>query len=335
MRPEPPRALRAGLARVVRGPLGRGLARHVLGALREERPAALLELVKAVFEVSAPEERRRVLGALRGLQDWDNATVEYGLTVFRGYRALLQAELGRVAGARVLELGPGHTLVPGVLLHAAGAARYAAVDPYPVASLDPEVYRELRRQVACPAPWEPEGSAAQREFLARLDGAFLSLEGERARLDPERVSLHALDAARTPFPAGSFDAVLSNATLEHVTDPDGVLRESWRLLAPGGFASHQIDFSDHRSGRGARDFLQLDAAAWEREIGIGFEFTNRWRLGDFVAASEALGFRVTVDSVHHEPLAPDERNRLHADFRARSDEDLSAVSARLLCRKPA
>lgn len=37
-----------------------------------------------------------------------------------------------------------------------------------------------------------------------------------------------------PFPAGLFDHVVMLAVLEHLTEPEGVLGEAHRVLAPGG-----------------------------------------------------------------------------------------------------
>ncbi len=42
------------------------------------------------------------------------------------------------------------------------------------------------------------------------------------------------DAGRLPFAAGSFDAVVSNHSLEHVRELDACLREIGRILTPGG-----------------------------------------------------------------------------------------------------
>ncbi len=59
------------------------------------------------------------------------------------------------------------------------------------------------------------------------------------------------DACRIPFRDSVFDAILCTALLEHVDDPDAVLRECERTLAPEGvfflsvpflFGEHGLDF---------------------------------------------------------------------------------------------
>jgi SAM-dependent methyltransferase len=42
------------------------------------------------------------------------------------------------------------------------------------------------------------------------------------------------DLARVPLPDGSVDLVYSRSVMEHVTDPDAIYAETWRLLKPGG-----------------------------------------------------------------------------------------------------
>jgi SAM-dependent methyltransferase len=42
------------------------------------------------------------------------------------------------------------------------------------------------------------------------------------------------DVGRAPFASESFDALLANEMLEHVSDDAAALREMWRLLRPGG-----------------------------------------------------------------------------------------------------
>jgi SAM-dependent methyltransferase len=54
--------------------------------------------------------------------------------------------------------------------------------------------------------------------------------------DAKRRGLHATvgRAEALPFPEGSFDVVLSVAVLEHITDIQTALDESYRVLRPGG-----------------------------------------------------------------------------------------------------
>jgi SAM-dependent methyltransferase len=45
---------------------------------------------------------------------------------------------------------------------------------------------------------------------------------------------------KLPFPANTFDAVVSLAVLEHVQDTEKVVRETFRVLKPGGYAYFEV-----------------------------------------------------------------------------------------------
>jgi ubiquinone/menaquinone biosynthesis C-methylase UbiE len=55
------------------------------------------------------------------------------------------------------------------------------------------------------------------------------------------VHFHQMDCAATSFPDGHFDLVVSHNLMHEISDATriGMLRETWRLLAPGGVAVHQ------------------------------------------------------------------------------------------------
>jgi SAM-dependent methyltransferase len=60
-----------------------------------------------------------------------------------------------------------------------------------------------------------------------LDPTALAGQGRETRV---------ADMRRLPFPAGSFASVISVQSIEHVPDPEAVLAEVARVLAPGGLA---------------------------------------------------------------------------------------------------
>lgn len=76
----------------------------------------------------------------------------------------------------------------------------------------------------------------QDEFDGRDEIATRMLRANDA--EPER--LIRCTGENISFPADSFDAVISNDVLEHVSDPLEVIRESARVLKPGGLLVFNI-----------------------------------------------------------------------------------------------
>ena len=78
--------------------------------------------------------------------------------------------------------------------------------------------------------------------------AALAIAAQRADRLALRVALRAGDAAAMPYPSGSFDVIVGTFVLCSVRDVPATLRESLRVLRPGGslrFLEHAR--SDHRS----------------------------------------------------------------------------------------
>jgi SAM-dependent methyltransferase len=51
--------------------------------------------------------------------------------------------------------------------------------------------------------------------------------------DPEG-EYHRVSAAELPFDADAFDLVIAFMSLQDMDDPEGAVREAWRVLEPGG-----------------------------------------------------------------------------------------------------
>lgn len=87
-------------------------------------------------------------------------------------------------------------------------------------------------------------AAGHQVTLVDLSDAQLARAKERARREGVKVKCVGADFTQTGLPDGSFDRVLVSHALHHATQPQELLREVHRLLAPGGMV-WMLDLSDH------------------------------------------------------------------------------------------
>ena len=71
------------------------------------------------------------------------------------------------------------------------------------------------------------------------------------------------DAHSLPFASGTFDAVVAQAVLEHVADPQQVVSELHRVLRPGGLVYSEIPFMQ-QVHEGANDFTRYTLVGHRR-----------------------------------------------------------------------
>ena len=76
--------------------------------------------------------------------------------------------------------------------------------------------------------------APQAEALDGIDAAPAMIEVARGAAADDRLSFAAGTAERLPWPAGSFDLVVSTTSFDHWADQQAGLAQCARVLAPGG-----------------------------------------------------------------------------------------------------
>jgi SAM-dependent methyltransferase len=198
-------------------------------------------------------------------------------------------------GLRVLEVGPGSDLSSGAVVMARGAASYRAVDLFDnTDQADPALYSEIGRRLGAPVDLEPlEFTLATFPALPEVDG--------------------------------SYDMIVSNATLEHVEDVGGLFASLRRLAAPGARMAHHIDGQTHKRWIKDRDplnILRYSDQTYARLLDFPGA-PNRLRAEHYQQAAQAGGWGdVTVVPDVRADAAYLERTRLARRFRGSTTLDL-------------
>ena len=270
--------------------------------------------------------------------------------VFSDY--LLYGGLGEdaLAGASVLELGPGDNLGVALRLIGAGAERVTTLDRF-ITWRDPEQQRRIHRALIASLPPQQ----------AERAGAALS-ETSELGVDPSRIRvLQGVAAEDAPSSLGEagFDLIVSRAVLEHVNDLSGAFSAMDRMLAPGGAMAHKVDLRDHglftHGGHNPLTFLTVGDRVY-RLMGEHSGLPNRRLADSYRTEMASRGYEARFLVTHvigHEPdivphpervpetlLGPargmiaEIRPRLLPRYRSLSDEDLATAGIFLSAAKP-
>jgi len=163
------------------------------------------------------------------------------------------------AGKTILEIGPGDSLFTALVAKAYGASRVHLIDDGRFAIRDLQRYRtmiaHLRRDALSLSSTLDE--TTNLEELLHASNAAYSTQGLRSLKE---------------LPSQSVDFIFSHAVLEHVSvrELPELIKETARVLKPGGACSHTIDLADHLGG--ALNNLRFSTRFWEsafmREAGF-------------------------------------------------------------------
>jgi SAM-dependent methyltransferase len=250
------------------------------------------------------------------------------IVVDRAVRVVEAARTGatRIADARLVEIGPGHSLGVALSLLLAGAAHVDTVDTvrYAASQPDPRSFTELWRR------------ATEAGLVDATDAA--EPEAELARAS-SRLEYQVVDGRnRWPFPEQSKDIVYSFSVLEHVRDLRGLLEESARVLRPGGLSIHTIDLRDHYNlgpGENWLEFLEFEDRQWERMTSARFAWCNRMRAPELRALFAEIFELVEFSAESCDLPTGFDRRRVASRFQGFELDELSVSSVSVVGRRRA
>jgi len=254
----------------------------------------------------------------------------------------------------VLELGPGASIGTGMAALLGGAERYVAIDKvdYTTRQANLESFRGLVDLFRRRAPRPTAGFPSFDEFLdERLFPAhILTQERLAAALAPGRIERleRAIEALGTPKPdpriryhtwqdagqieEGGHDLVFSHVVLNHVEDLERVYGLCARWLRPGGWMSHQIDFTSLGTTPEWNGHRRYGDLSWKMLAGRRAYFVNREVFGHHLELMREQGFEV-VCAIRGARAGGLPREAHAPRWRALSDEELSTQTGFVIARK--
>lgn len=247
-------------------------------------------------------------------------SADYPLKIFK-LHADRAYPRGLPQAAHILELGPGDSIASAIIGAANGAEHIYLVDVGAFANKDASFYRALgvaltKKGISVP---DLTGAASFADVLHACHAEYFT---------------DGLGSLRQ-IPAGSVDFVWSHSVLEHVRKHElsDFLLELRRVLKPGAYASHNIDFQDHLDS--ALNNLRFSERIWESPLfaSSGF-YTNRIPAVAMHSMFRAAGLDIVQEGFGRWPKLPTPRRSLHPDFRHYSDEALCIRTSHVLLRKP-
>lgn len=243
----------------------------------------------------------------------------HAIRTFEKYyrRACEYVELA--AGFSVLELGPGDSILSGLVARCMGASQAWLVDAGAFADMDFKACRQTLAllQQAGHRALELGNEGNVQDLLRRANVNYLT-RGTAALAD---------------IPDASIDFFWSQVVLEHVPRDEFpvLLRQLRRVVKSSGVGIHSVDFRDHLSS--ALNHLRFSNKTWESQIfrNSGF-YTNRIRPSEMLALFRDAGFDTKVIAKAYWPEIPTPRAAMVMPFREMTEAELRLAEYEVLLR---
>ena len=243
-----------------------------------------------------------------------------------------------ISGGTFVDFGCGglNPLASLVVLLAAGAGQCIGIDLDPLneALALPALAKTAMELIAEPALYLAPLTISGEQVRKNLTGLGICalMKGDKAGLAKFPLEYRNIRAEATGIETASVSGITSFSFLEHVPDPDSVIREMARISKPAALGLHGIDGVDHRSYArpeiGVLDFLRESS---KDALLFG---CNRVRPLDFIGKFERAGFEgISCKTTRRESVSEDDRKRMVEPFRSMTLEHLSVVGVQIPLRR--
>lgn len=125
---------------------------------------------------------------------------------------------------------------------------------------------------------------------------------------------------------GTADLILSQAVMEHVKDPLSAYRMMNRWLSPGGFISHQIDFSAHETHKLWNGHWTYPTWLWKIIMHGRMFYLNRYPHSIHIREIEAAEFEIIKEKKRIDLLGK-KSLKIHSSIKISNKEDLEIRNA--------
>jgi SAM-dependent methyltransferase len=139
------------------------------------------------------------------------------------------------------------------------------------------------------------------------------------------------------FSSGSFQLVVSGGVLEHVKREalPTLIRDTGRILKPGGWAIHSIDTADHLEHYdrkvSPKMYLSFSEGTWARLFENEVQYINRMQRGEWLELFKSNGFELIEEDVRRVDISC---LRLAERYVHMDKGDLECTVLKLALRKP-
>lgn len=230
---------------------------------------------------------QRTIGGLHNFEASVASKVNADWVVLAGHMHELGVPL---VGKSYMEIGTGWYPTLPICWHLAGASSVITFDLQRHLNV-----RLTKRMLKVLESHLPSIASAANRSLPDVRSAYLALSATRLPFEYRAPA----DATQSGLPDNSIDVVFSNSVLEHVPRPviAAMMRESARVLRPGGIAMHSVNCADHYAYFDKNitfmnyyRFTEEEWQFWNNDL----QYQNRLRPQDFLNLAEEAGLKIVL-----------------------------------------